>query len=188
MTRSAPDWLPPTAKAVPWQPLAGVAGCMVAVVALATVRDAWPVGVLDVAAAGTAGAVVAGLRDPAADLLSAVPTSAARRRARRLLLLVPAGLGMWLAYLSAGNLVSPDVGWPLGPAVALMATGCAVAALMPDRRAVEAGVTAPLLWIALARAVNGLDGPVPEALSAYREHPWLVTAAALTAMTIGRNR
>jgi hypothetical protein len=188
VTHSAPAWLAPTARAVPWQPLVGVAACMLGVVTLATLRGSWPVGVLDVAAAGMAAAVVAGLRDPAADLLSAVPSSAARRRARRQLLLVPAGLGLWLAYLTAGNLVSPDLGWPLGPAVALVATGCAVAAWMPDRLAVEAGVAAPLLWVALARAANGLDDSVPAALSAYRDHPWIVTAAALAALLIGRNR
>jgi hypothetical protein len=165
-----------------------VAICLVGVVALAAARGRWPVGVLDVAAAGLAAAVVAGLRDPAADLLSAVPTSAARRRARRQLLLVPAGLGAWLAYLAAGNLVSPDLGWPLGPAVALVATGCAVAAWAPERLAVEAGVAAPLLWVALARAANGLDDSVPAALGAYRDHPWIVTAAALAALLMGRNR
>jgi hypothetical protein len=188
VTHSAPAWLAPTARAVPWQPLVGVALCMLGVVALATLRGSWPVGVLDVAAAGMAAAVVAGLRDPAADLLSAVPSSAARRRARRLLLLVPAGLGLWLTYLAAGNLVSPDLGWPLGPAVALVATGCAVAAWMPDRLAVEAGVAVPLLWVALARAANGLDDSVPAALGAYRDHAWIVTAAALAALLMGRNR
>ena len=60
----------------------------------------------------------------------------------------PPGSGCGSAYLTAGNLVSPDLGWPLGPAVALVATGCAVAAWMPDRLAVEAGVAAPLLWTA----------------------------------------
>ena len=64
MTNPAtPAWLGPTARAVPWQPLLGVAVCMIGVVALATVRGSWPVGMLDVAAAGMAAAVVAGLRD-----------------------------------------------------------------------------------------------------------------------------
>jgi hypothetical protein len=188
VTTAAPAWLVPTARAVPWQPLAGVAVCMVAVVALATARGSWPVGVLDVAAAGLAAAVVAGLRDPAADLLSAVPTSASRRRARRQLLLVPAGLAMWLAYLAAGNLMSPDLGWPVGPAVALVATGSAVAAWMPDRFAVEAGVAAPLLWMAVVRASNGLDDSGTTVLTAYQDHPWIVTVAAVTALLMGRNR
>ena len=181
-------WLAPTARAVPWQPLAGVAACMVGVVVLAASRGRWPVGVLDVAAAGMAAAAVAGLRDPAAALLSASPTSATRRRAHRQTLLVPAGIGLWLAYLAAGNLVSPDLGWPVAPAVALLATGCAVAAWVPERLAVEAGAAAPLAWVALARAASALDDAGPSVLGAYREHPWIVTAAALAALLMGRNR
>ena len=46
-----------------------------------------------------AAAVVVGLRDRAANLLEAVPTSAEVRRARRLTLLVPVGIAVWLAYL-----------------------------------------------------------------------------------------
>jgi hypothetical protein len=188
VTATAPAWLAPTARAVPWQPLAGVAVCMLGVVVLATVRGSWPVGMLDVVAAGMAAAVVAGLRDPAADLLSAVPTSAARRRTRRELLLVPVGLGMWLVYLAVGNLVSPDLGWPVGPAVALVATGCAVAAWAPQRLAVEVGVAAPLLWMAVVRATNGVDDSSTLVLTAYQDHPWIVTAAALAALLMGRNR
>ncbi|EWT02011.1 hypothetical protein N865_20335 [Intrasporangium oryzae NRRL B-24470] len=162
--------------------------CLLGVVVLAAVRGRWPVGVLDVAAAGTAAAVVAGLRDPAANLLSAMPTSAARRQARRLMLLVPAGLGLWLAYLAAANLVSRGVGWPLGPAVALVATGCAVAAWTPERFAVEAGVAAPLGWMALARAWSGLHDSVTPVLTAYQSHPWVVTAVASAALLMGRSR
>ncbi|GAA4404796.1 hypothetical protein GCM10023168_17880 [Fodinibacter luteus] len=185
---ATPAWLVPTARAVPWQPLAGVAACLLGVVLVAAVRGSWPVGVLDVAAAGLAAAVVAGLRDVAADLLAAVPTSASRRRARRQLLLVPAGLGTWLAYLAVGNLVSPDLGWPVGPVVALVATGCAVAAWAPDRLAVEAGVATPLLWMALARVSTELDGPLRALPAAYQDHPWIVTAAAVAALLMGRNR
>lgn len=188
MSAAVPAWVAPTVRSVPWQPLAGVAACLVAVVALATVRGIWPVGVLDVAAAGTAAAVVAGLRDPAADLLSAMPTSAARRRARRGLLLVPAGLGVWLAYLAAGNLVDHDLGWHVGPAVALIATGCAVTAWLPERVAVEAGVATPFVWMAGARAWNGLHDSATPVLTAYQDHPWIVTAVASAALLIGRNR
>lgn len=185
---ATPAWLVPTVRAVPWQPLAGVAVCLLGVAAVAGLRGSWPVGVLDVAAAGLAAAVVAGLRDVAADLLGAVPTSAARRRARRQLLLVPAGLAIWVAYLAVGNLVSPDLGWPIGPAVALVATGCAVATWVPERLAVEAGVAAPLLWMSVARVSTGLDESVRTVPAAYQDHPWIVTAAALAALLMGRNR
>lgn len=183
-----PSWLAPTARAVPWQPLAGVAMCLAVVCTLALARGSWPRGVLDVAAAGLAAAVVAGLRDPAADLLSAVPTSATRRRARRELLLVPAGVGLWLAYLTVGHVVTPGLAWPVGPAVALIVTGLAVVAWAPERVAVEAGVVAPLLWVALARAGVVLDEQYSEVVFAFQHHPWIVTAAAAAALLMGRNR
>jgi hypothetical protein len=173
---------------VPWQPLAGVAACLVAVCALAAGLGSWPVGVLDVAAAGLAAAVVAGLRDPAANLLSAMPTSAATRRTRRQVLLVPAGLAIWLAYLGAGHLWAPDLGWPVGAFMALVATGSAVAVWAPERIAVEAGVAAPLVWLALARVGTSLDPQYAQALFAFEHHPWIVTAAALAALLMGRNR
>ena len=183
-----PAWLAPTARAVPWQPLAGVAVCLTAVCAFALARGSWPWGVLDVAAAGLAAAVAAGHHDPAANLLSAVPTSAARRRARREALLVPAGVALWMAYLTVGHVLTPDLGWPVGPAVALIATGLAVVAWAPERIAVEAGVVAPLMWVALARAGSGLDAQTSEVLFAFQHHPWIVTAAALAALLMGRNR
>lgn len=185
---ASPAWVAPTVRAVPWQPLGAVALCLAGVVLAATVRGSWPWGVLDVAAAGLAAAVVAGLRDPAADLLAALPTSAARRRTRRLLLLVPAGLGTWLAYLAVGNALTPELGWPVGPAVALVATGCAVATWAPARVAVEAGAAAPLLWMGVARATNGLPEPVTVLASGYEQHPWIVTLAALAVTWMGRNR
>ena len=183
-----PAWLKPTARAVPWQPLAGVAGCLTAVCALALSTGRWPWGVLDIAAAGLAAAVAAGLHDPAANLLSAVPTSPARRRIRREALLVPAGVALWLAYLCVAHLVAPKVGWPVGPAVALIATGLAVVAWAPERFAVEAGVAAPLMWVALARAGVVLDEPYSHWVFAFQHHPWIVTIAAAAALLMGRNR
>lgn len=184
----SPAWLAPTARAVPWQPLAGVAACLTAVCVVALSRGHWPWGVLDVAAAGLAAAVAAGLHDPAANLLSAVPTTAARRRARREVLLVPAGVGLWVAYLAVGHAVAPGVGWPVGPAVALTATGLAVVAWAPERIAVEAGVAAPLMWVALARAGVVLDQQYTEVAFAFQHHPWIVTVAAGAALLMGRNR
>ena len=184
----APAWLAPTARAVPWQPLAGVAACLMAVCALALTTGSWPWGVLDIAAAGLAAAVVAGLHDPAANLLSAVPTSAARRRARREAMLVPAGVALWLAYLSVAHVVAPKVGWPVGPAVALIATGLAVVAWAPERFAIEAGVATPLMWVALARAGVVIDEQYSQVVFAFQHHPWIVTAAAAAALLMGRNR
>ncbi len=133
-------------------------------------------------------ALVAGLRDPAAALLAAMPTSSARRRARRLGLLVPAGLALWLAYIWVSNQADPAVGWPVGPAIALTATGLAVAVWAPERIRVEAGVAAPLLWYAVARAGAELDGIAGEVVAGWQQHPWIVTAAACVALVLGRNR
>lgn len=182
-----PAWLVPTVRAVPWQPLAGVAACVAVVTVVAAWADTWPVGVLGLLAAALAAGVVAGLRDPAAALLAAVPTSAARRRARRLVLLVPLGLGVWLASVVAARHWEPGLGWPIGTVAALTATGLAVATWAPEPVALQAGVAAPVLWYAVGWG-GGLHGSAAEVLLAWQHHPWLVTGVATTALLLGRNR
>ncbi len=181
-------WVVPTARTIPWTPLAGVAVCLATVILVAAYADRWLPGLLGVAAAGLAAAVVAGLRDPAEALLAAVPTSAAVRRARRQAMLLTAGSALWLAYLAAGQLLEPSLGWPLGPVTALTATGLAVAAWAPDRVAVEAGASAPLLWYAATQAGGDTEGELTKVLFAWQHHPWLVTATAVTAVLTRRNR
>jgi len=183
-----PAWLVPTVRATSWQPMAGVAVALSGVSALAGGLGRWPDSLLGIVAATLAAAVVAGLRDPAAALLAAVPTSAAVRRARRVALLAPVALLVWLAYLSAGHELPAARGWPLGLLAALTATGIAVAAWAPTRVAVSAGVAVPLLWVAVGRASHGLDPSVEEVLLAWKNYPWIVTAAAVAALLIGRNR
>jgi len=168
--------------------MAGVAVALAGVSVLAGVLGSWPVSLLGIVAAALAAAVVAGLRDPAAALLAAVPTSEAVRRARRVGLLVPVALLVWLAYLSAGHQLLAAPGWPMGMLTALTATGLAVAGWAPTRVAVTAGVVVPLLWVAAARASHGLDASVAEVLLAWQHHPWIVTAAAVAALLMGRNR
>ncbi|MFC7492797.1 MULTISPECIES: hypothetical protein [unclassified Nocardioides] len=157
-------WLWPTIRSISWVPLAGVTACLAALAALAEYAGAWPASMTGLAAAAVAGAIVAGMRDPAAALLSAVPTSVAVRRARRIALLVPAGLGVWLAL----------VGGSLLGLLALTAAGLAVSVWA----SVPLGVAVPLLWVIVARAV---------------EHDWdlrpeLVTVAAGAALWMGRDR
>lgn len=172
-----PAWLAPTLRATSWSSLAAVAGCL-AVAAVTAYPDRWPAGLLGIVAAAVAAATVGGLRDPAASLLAAVPTSASLRRARRLLLLVPAGLAVWLGWLVAGHHTLPSLGWPVAGVLALMATGIAVAVWAPDRLAVAAGAAVPLAWVVTARSGGWEWDPQPE----------LVTAAAGAAILIGRNR
>lgn len=157
-------WVRPTARATSWAPLATVAACLVVAQGLAEYAGARPSELTGVAAAAVAAAVVAGLRDPAAALLAAVPTSAAVRRGRRLALLAPAGLGVWLA----------TIGGPLLGLLALTAAGLAVAVWT----GVPIGVAVPLLWVLVARA-GDLD---------WDQHSEVVAAAAGAALWMGRNR
>lgn len=157
-------WLWPTVRSISWAPLAGVAACLAVVAALAAYDGAWPSSLTGLAAAAVAAAVVAGMHDPAAALLSAVPTSAAVRRARRMVLLVPAGLGIWVA----------TAGGPVLGLLALTAAGLAVAVWV----GVPLGVAAPLAW-AIAAYAGELD---------WELRPELVTIAAGAALWAGRNR
>jgi hypothetical protein len=182
------DWLVPTFRATSWRPLVGVAVALAAAGGLVLAFERATVSLLGIGAAALSAALVAGLRDPAAALLAAMPTSNAHRRARRLVLLVPAGLALWLAYVWVSNLADPAVGWPVGPAIALSATGLGVATWAPERIRVEVGVAAPLLWYAVARTTAEVDGIAGDVLAGWHQHPWLVTAAAGAALVIGRNR
>ena len=131
---------------------------------------------LGIAAAGLAAAVVAGFRDPAASLLAAVPTSAAVRRARRLALLLPVQIAIWLAWLVVGQRWAP--GLAFGGLIALTAAAIAVTVWAPERIALAAGVAVPLGWVICARAGGFV----------WDQHSELVTIAALAALWTGRNR
>ncbi|MFC5177880.1 hypothetical protein [Nocardioides taihuensis] len=181
-------WLAPTARATSWGALAVVGLAVAALGAGAAYDGRWPGGLLGVMAGVLAAAVVTGLRDPAENLLAAVPTSAAVRRARRLALLLPVAAVVWVAYLWPGHDLVPGLGWPLGPAAALVATGVAVCAWAPAGRGVAAGVAAPLLWVAAARVVGDTDGLAGDVLLAWQAHPWTVTAAATAALMTARDR
>ncbi|WP_243056644.1 hypothetical protein [Nocardioides sp. SR21] len=158
-------WLVPTARAISWWPLVAVAALLAGASALAERTDFPVVGLLGIAAAALAAAVVAGLHDAAAALLSAVPTSLAVRRARRLLLLLPVELAAsWASGLNV----------PLGGLVALTAAGVAVAFWAGPL----AGAAVPLAWVVVARA-GGF---------AWDQHLALVTIAAAAALWTGRNR
>lgn len=177
-----PTWVAPTARAVEWLPLVAVGAVLVATSTLASHTGRWPLDLVGVAAGAVAAATVAGLQDPAADLLAALPTSATRRRAHRLALLVPLALAVWMAYLWPGQSVTPTPGWPLAPLVALLATGLAVVVLAPPAAAMAAGVAAPLVWTAADRVGGRLDDTFRGVLSAWQHHPWLVITAAVAAL------
>jgi hypothetical protein len=180
-------WLVPTVRSTAWHALAAVTLALAVVSALAANTGRWPLGLLGITAGCVAAAVVSGLRDRAAPLLSALPTSAAVQRARRLALLTVVGLGVWTAYLWSGQPLVPGLGWPIGPVVALIASGATLAVWAP-RGGVAVGVAVPLGWTAAAQASVGLDNDFSDVVFAWQHHPWILTVAAVAALVMGRER
>ena len=104
-----------------------------------------------------AAVLVVSLRDPAAALLAAVPISRLQRRALRLALVGPvAGSPVWLLVASTS---CPATGWPLGPLLALAASGVAVATWLPVDRDTSVAAAVPLLWASAAALFGGSVGP-----------------------------
>ena len=171
-----PVWLTPTVRSISWWPLVAVASCLAGISLVTYAADYWPVKPLGIAAAGLAAAVVAGFRDPAASLLAAVPTSLAARRARRLALLLPVQVAIWLTWLVIGQRWTP--GLAFGGLVGLTAAAIAATVWAPERIALATGVALPLGWVISARAGGFV----------WDQHSGLVTLAALAALWTGRNR
>jgi hypothetical protein len=168
-----------------------LAGATVLVAAGSVVRlaDGQATQLTGLAAGGLAAAVVAGLHDPAQDLLAAVPVGAGRRRLHRLLLLVPAMLVAWVVLTALADLASSgeDGEWPLGAVLALAATGVAVAVWAPEGARPAAGVAAPLAWVAADRMASG-DGVVADVAAAWHTTPWPVATLASVAVAAGWQR
>jgi hypothetical protein len=181
-------WIVPTARAVGWLPLAAVGALLVGTSAITAYADRWPAEFLGTAAGALAAGAVAGLWDRAAELLSALPTSAAVRRVQRLSLLVPVAVVTWLAYLAPGHAADQALGWPVAPLLALLMTGVAVSALKGGHGGVALGVAVPLAWSAAARVGGSMNEDLTEVLFAWQHHPWLVTTAATAALVWRGNR
>ena len=181
-------WVVPTARAIGWSPLALVGLLLVGLSAVTAYAGSWPVALLGIACAAVAAGVVAGLRDPAAALLAAVPVPPWTRLLHRLVLLVPAGVAVWLAYLWPAQTEVPGLGWPVAPVLALAACGAVVADRAPGWLGATAGVGVPLLWAAVGLVAGPLDEDVAELVLPWLHHPWLVITAATAALFWGRNR
>lgn len=185
-----PAWVRPTVRATPLAPLAVAAGSFLLIGALVRLADGSSGPFLPLAAAGMAAALVAGLHDPAASLLAAVPASPARRRAHRLAVLLPVGLLLWTWTLVAAHLAAPSggTGWPFGPVTALAATGLAVAVWAPPDARAGWGAGAVMLWFALSRIIGDVDGAAGTLIWAWETDSWVVVAAALAAIAAGGRR
>jgi hypothetical protein len=184
-------------RATPWTPLLGATTALLVVGAALHVADQSPAEILVLAAAVMAAAVLAGLHDPAADLLEPLPVSAGWRRAHRLLLLAPAGLAAWLVLLRLGRLADPgwSAGLLVGPLVALVCVGLAAATWARRELQATAAVAVPLGWFALYEVTSGLTqdasgelGLIGDLLGAWLERPAGVTVLALAAMALGWRR
>lgn len=163
---------------------AGVATLLLLVVALAGTSDRPADTVLAIAAAALAASVVAGLHDPAAALLAAVPVSAMRRRVLRVGLLgAPALLVWWALAVLAPSTTHAGP----GPLLALTASGVAVAVWAPARRAVLLGATTPVAILAVGQVAPG-GTAVADVLGWWLGDPWWVLAAAVLLCVVGRRR
>lgn len=181
-------WLVPTARAVAWRPLAVVVPTLAVALALAHSAGAAsvPPMLLGVALALLVAAALLGLDDPARDLLAAVPTNLARRRAQRLALLGPAAVGATVGLLVAGrqlDLAADPVGSGVASAAALSAVGL-LAGRIAERWRMEllapVGAAAPIAWVLVAAALP-VEGVLGEVANGWAERPWPWALAATTA-------
>lgn len=172
----------PTVRAVRWTPGAALAGLLVASAVLARYPERPADVVQAISAAGLAATVVAGLQDPAAALLEAVPVSAMRRRVLRLAVVGVPALAVWwlLDTLSTARLSGP------GPLLALTAAGVVVAVWAPPRRAVLLGASTPVALFTLQQVLP--SGTPSDVVAWWLTDPWWVLAAATALCLAGRRR
>lgn len=169
----------PTATALSWTPLAVVSGVLAAGAALTGALSDRPGPFAALACGALAAGAIAALRDPAENLLAALPTS---RLARRLLRLT---LVSWLVALGLAA-VSTLASGPrpaVSSTLALTVTGLALATWLPQRLVLMAAA-GPLAWVCLTELLDETTGP----LEWWHARPWLVAAIAAAAVVVGRNR
>jgi hypothetical protein len=192
---SITPWLAPTVRAVPWWPLAIAVTALASALAAAHVAAAAPAPptLVGLGLALIVAAAILGLDDPARDLLAALPTSLARRRLQRLVLLVPSALGAGAALLLGGR----HLGLVLESATAALASLAALAALgmlagrLAERRRIDllapVGAGASIAW-ALASAALPAHGLVGATAHGWADRPWpWVVAAAAAVLLVHRS-
>ena len=174
----------PTARAIAWTPVLGLAVGLLAVAGLFRLGDESSDAVLGMGAGALSAALVLSWRDAAAGLLAPVPVSRFARRLLRLGLvaLVAVPVGLLVATVLPGD------DRMVAPLLALTGTGVAVATWLPVERDVTLAAAVPLVWVCLAEMVGGLTGPVGDAATLWRTDPWPVLALALVVLVAGRRR
>lgn len=174
----------PTARALAWAPVLAVGAVLLLAAGLFRLADKVAPPLLWLGAGATAATLVFALRDPAASLLAATPTTLAVRRGLRLGLVAAVALPLWLLVTA----IAPGHGTALGPVLALTAAGVAVATWLPDDRGVSVAAAVPLLWAASAELFAGGLDVVGDAAAWWRTDPAYVVTAAVVAIVLGRNR
>jgi len=175
----------PTARAVVWPPMVGVAGGLVVLAFLYRDLEAASRTLLGMGAGALAATVVFSLRDPAAVLLAAVPVP---RLARRLLRLAVVGVVAAPAWLLI-TLVLPSSGTGTGPAslLALISAGLAAATWLPSDDDIAVAAAVPLLWVTLSEILALGSGALATA-ALWNTHPWWVVAGCAALTVLGRHR
>lgn len=175
----------PTARAVRWYPLPAVAVvlALLAVPTALTDRPADPL--FPLAAAALAAVVVSALDDPAAGLLSALPTPVMARRLIRLALVAAPALVVWT--LLGGALDASSTATDVAPLLALLSIGVAVAVWTPWARSALVGAAAPVAWF-VADRIGADAGWFTDLAGLWHTDPWPVCAAAVLLVVAGRNR
>lgn len=175
----------PTARAIRWSPVGGVAAVLAGASLIANSSPGPADALLLVAAAALASAWVGALHDPAARLLAPLPVSEMSRRALRLAVVAVPVLPVWAA-LTLVTTSSPGAS-AVGPLLALVATGMCCAVWAHPRVGTGVGAFAPVLWYALDRTVPG-SGLVGDLAGLWRTDPWSVAAVAVVLVVLGRRR
>jgi len=174
------DWLTPTRRAVRWSPM--FAALALATVTLVVVRlTDQPVrsDLLVVSLVMLVIGALCGLHDPGRDFVHAMPVSAGRRLAHRLVVIVPMlAVALivlrWLATTMFAAL-PPAPGWSaLAAFGAVGVAACAVVTRRLGTRAVDAVVTGMLVWLGVAMSTEQLDLPVGVVMPWWR---WPVAVA-----------
>ena len=167
------DWLNPTRRAVPWSPAIVAVSLTGATLVLTRLADRpLPSDVFAVALAVVVLGAVCGLRDPAREFVHAMPVSAARRLAQRLVMIVPViVLGLmaieWLARTLFTDMPQAPSWRALAAFGAVGVAACATLTRRLGSRAVEAAASAMLGWLAFGLWLGKLDVPAGAA------EPWL---------------
>jgi hypothetical protein len=135
---------------------------------------------------------LAGLNDPAREFVHAMPVSAARRLAHRLIVIVP-GLvvAVVLVRVTAEHLFARLPPAPGSAAlVAFGSVGVALCAVLTRRlgaRAVEAAVSAMLVWLVVAMCSEQLHAPSALAIPWWR-WPVAVTSVGVVVTVLATRR